>query len=401
MASNKKNLDQVKRILFTYSGVYPHVGGLSTHMELMVKGLKKFGYEVDVMSLSTFPRFIQIMFFTGPAYFLNKIYCGLGIIYWNYICKLLFNLVFCYKFLTNNYDLVNAHHIFSIPSKRLIKMFKIPIILTIHTYFAYEMISTGDLKDNQSSLKRAFLYEKRAYDLASHIIAVDNRLKKYLIDRGVDNNKIDVMYNPVDTDMFYPRNNRKKYKEMFNIAQNKKVILCPRRLEKKNGVVYPLLTLITLDNDDLILVYAGNGQERNKIENLIRKHNLNERVLLLGSVNHENMKFLYNAADIVLIPSVHSDGLEEATSISALEAMASGTPVIASDIGGLSDIIKNNFNGLLVPDADVDSLKEAILRLLTDLTLYDHISVNSTKSTFEKFSYISRSEFFLKIIETI
>ena len=83
------------------------------------------------------------------------------------------------------------------------------------------------------------------------------------------------------------------------------------------------------------------------------------------------MKFLYNTADIVLIPSIHSDGLEEATSISSLEAMASGVSVIASDIGGLSDIFEDGSNGLLVPDGNVGALEKAILKLLNNFSLYD------------------------------
>ena len=74
---------------------------------------------------------------------------------------------------------------------------------------------------------------------------------------------------------------------MFNLPTNKKVLLCPRRLDIKNGVIYPLLAFIKLGREDLILVYAGDGQEREKIENLINKHDLEEKVLLLGSVNHD------------------------------------------------------------------------------------------------------------------
>jgi glycosyltransferase involved in cell wall biosynthesis len=400
MISKKNNSDQIRKILFTYAGPYPHIGGLSTHMELVIKGLKNLGFDVDVISLSSFPKCIQILFFTGPTYFLNKLSCGLGTIYYHYVCKL-FNVLFCYKFLTKKYDMVNAHHINSLPSQTLIKKFRIPVILTVHTYFAYEMISMGALKDNQSSLKRAINYEKKAYNSAAHIITVDSRLKEYLIDNGVDKNKIDVMFNPVDTNVFKPRNGKKKYKEMFNIFTNKKVLLCPRRLEKKNGVIYALLALIKLKREDLVLVYAGDGQERKKIETLIKEHNLKDNVLLLGSVDHENMKFLYNAADIVLIPSIHSEGMEEATSISALEAMASGIPVIASDIGGLRDIIKDNFDGLLVPDKNVEALERAILRLLEDFTLYETISTNSIKNSVENFSYVSRSKLLLRILNNI
>lgn len=392
-----------KKILFTYALPYPHIGGLSTHMELMGKGLEKLGYDVDFVSCSSFPRIIQLLMFTGPMYILDKLYSGLGsIIYFSYISKLLFNLLFLYKFITNKYDLINVHHIFSIPSQSLIKKFKIPIILTIHTYFTYEMVSMGIISNNNSFLQETSInYEKKAYNSVSHMVTVDKRLKKYLINMGVDHNNIDVMFNPVDTDNFKPRTNKKKYKSMFHLPEDKKILLCPRRLEKKNGVIYPLLAFSELKSNKLILVYAGEGQEKEKLKNLIKEHNLEEKVLLLGSVEHGNMKFLYSAADIVLIPSIHSEGMEEATSISALEAMASGVPVIASNIGGLSDIIKNNFNGILVPDGDVKSLKETILELSNNFELYENISKNSVQCANNNFSYVSRAKYLLNVFREL
>lgn len=388
-----------KRILFTYALPYPHIGGLSTHMQLMGKGLKNLGYEVDFISYSSFPRIIQLILLTGPMYVFDKLYQGFGsLIYFHYMSKLLFNLLFFYKFIIKKYDLVNAHHIFSIPSQKLLKLFKIPVILTVHTYFTYEMISMGIILDNSSfSQKMSIKYEKKAYESVSHMITVDRRLKEYLVDMGVDNNKIDVMFNPVDTERFIPRDNKNRYKHMFGLPENKKILLCPRRLEKKNGVIYPLLAFSELNRKDLTLVYAGDGQEKEKIKSLIERNGLEKEVLLLGSVNHEKMNFLYNAADIVLIPSIHSEGMEEASSISALEAMASGVPVIASDIGGLSDIIKDKFNGMLIPDGDVKLLTETILKLLNNSKLYDNISKNSVQCANNKFSYISRTNYLLKM----
>ncbi len=78
----------------------------------------------------------------------------------------------------------------------------------------------------------------------------------------------------------------------------------------------------------LVLVNTTN------IEQAISKFNLHSNVKMLGSVPHEKMKDLYGIADIVLVPSVHSYGVEEATSISALEAMGSSAPVIAGAVGG-------------------------------------------------------------------
>lgn len=392
------------KMLMVYYGPYPHIGGLSTHMELVGRGLKNLGNEVDYLSLSSFPRFIQILFFTGPRYFLDKIWNGLGNFYFLYICNILFGLVLFYKAHYKSYDLISAQDISSSVTAGFIKkIFHIPVILTVHTYYTFEMISSGFLKKNSLIEKLSLNYEKKAYDLASHIITVDSRLCDYLISLNIPQDKINIILNPVDIDNFSPKDSKTSYRELFNLPDDKYIILCPRRLVEKNGVIYPLLACTYLKEhmDNFVLVYAGDGPERSNIEKLSRSNNLEGNILLLGSVNHECINKLYNASDVVVIPSVHIDGLEEATSISALESMASGVPVIASNIGGLKDIIKNGFNGVLVPERNEKELAIAIYELIKNKDMYEYISHNSIKDIENNFSYISRAEHFVRFASKV
>src|SRR2546426_7374256 len=76
------------------------------------------------------------------------------------------------------------------------------------------------------------------------------------------------------------------------------------------------------------------------------------------------MRELYQQVDVVLIPSVTTSGTQENTSIAALEAMASGKPVIATDIGGLPEVIRHGQDGILIPERDPDAVAEAAIPLL-------------------------------------
>lgn len=397
--------EKIMKILMIYGGPYPHIGGLSTHMELMGTGLKKLGHEVDYLSSSSFSKPIQILFLSGPVFVLNKVYTGLGTIYYLYIASLMLSLKLLYKMHYERYDIINVHQLVAGVCTGLVRkmLFPMPIILTIHTYFTPEAISSGILKKDSFLEKITIKKEKKVYNIASHIMTVDNRLKDYVLSFGVPADGIDVMFNPVDTDIFVPHPEKNEYRKLFNIPEDKTVILCPRRLVKKNGVIYPVLASVYLKEKikDFVLVYAGDGGERTAIEKSIKKYNLKNNVLLLGSVEHNKMNKLYNAADVVVIPSIHSEGMEEATSISALEAMASGVPVIASNIGGLKDIIKNGFNGILVPEKDEKELADAIYEILANKEMYKNISHNSVEYVRENFSYLTRAEFFMKVVAKV
>jgi N-acetylglucosaminyldiphosphoundecaprenol N-acetyl-beta-D-mannosaminyltransferase len=158
---------------------------------------------------------------------------------------------------------------------------------------------------------------------------------------------------------------RGELRRTWGIPEGKLVLLCPRRLVKKNGVIYPSLALASMDavdRDRFLLLHAGEGGERDEMERIILENALDKNVRLLGGQGREAILELYRLADIVLVPSVHSENVEEATSLSALEAMASGRPLIAGDVGGLAEMVVEGETGLLVP-ADAEALAAAILRL--------------------------------------
>ncbi|WDU83962.1 glycosyltransferase [Caloramator sp. Dgby_cultured_2] len=91
----------------------------------------------------------------------------------------------------------------------------------------------------------------------------------------------------------------------------------------------------------------GDGIEKQNIISFINEHNLINYVKLLGPISHDKVYDFFKVSKIVLIPSIKSNLVEEATSLAALEGMACGKIVIASNIGGLKEIIVNNKNGYL------------------------------------------------------
>lgn len=101
-------------------------------------------------------------------------------------------------------------------------------------------------------------------------------------------------------------------------------------------------------------------QKKKTLLKLINKNHLNNYVKILDNIPYKKMGQIYNIANVTVVPSITYAGLKEPLGITALEAMATGTPVIASKIGGLKETIKNKYNGILVPERDAKSLAQAI-----------------------------------------
>jgi glycosyltransferase involved in cell wall biosynthesis len=123
---------------------------------------------------------------------------------------------------------------------------------------------------------------------------------------------------------------------------------------------------------DLGLVLIGEGPERKNLERIASESGLTDRVLFAGSVSDE-MKFKYlSAADIYALPSLH-----EGFGIVLLEAMTCSLPIIATNKGGQTDIVKDGYNGILIPPSDEKALADAITTLASDAQKRNTIGKNN------------------------
>jgi len=164
----------------------------------------------------------------------------------------------------------------------------------------------------------------------------------------------------VDCEQFKGRGLRDQLRGQWGLIPTDVVVLCPRRLSAKDGVAYLVAAMPSILGrcPEAAFVITGNGSERAVLEDAVRRNKISCRVQFVGDIPPDYMPFYYEACDLVVLPS-----LVEGTPIAALEAMAAGKPVVATQVGGTPQVILDGITGKLIPPADPGAIGQAIIDL--------------------------------------
>jgi glycogen(starch) synthase len=351
------------KILLATSYDYPHLGGLSTHMTTLKTGLENLGHTVETLSFSDVEKWRRDWIARAPSFVLNKASLGAG-----YVWTLNRRQGFLERMLKadkyKSFDIVNAQDVFA---TRASINAGLPTVTTAHGYLTYEGISKGSVAEDSKHKQNLLDVEFSMFKKTRAVITVDTRIKEYIKrETGVEATMIK---NFIDVEDFKPEvERREEFRTKYNMAQDDLIFFIPRRLTKKNGVIYPILSFppVLQKFPHARLVFAGTGEMMDDMKAKAKELGIAERVTMLGAVDHKDMIQYYALSDIALVPSIYSAGVEEATSISALEAMGSGIPLIACAVGGLKEIVDHGKDGLLVEERNVEALTDAMIRLIEE-----------------------------------
>jgi glycosyltransferase involved in cell wall biosynthesis len=181
------------------------------------------------------------------------------------------------------------------------------------------------------------------------LIAVGNETVKVAIEKGFSRKKIIFIPNGVDTEKHLVKCERKDLEEIIGTSiENKKVLLTSGRLAKRKGVAWFIKNVMPKISNDFIYIVAGDGPDKENIEKAIKEGKLTEKVFMLGYVSDKNRNILLCKADLFVQPNIKIIGDMEGFGISVIEAGACRLPVLASNLEGLKDAIKDGQNGFLV-----------------------------------------------------
>ncbi len=202
----------------------------------------------------------------------------------------------------------------------------------------------------QSGCKQQIL---QAAHEASGLLSVSEALKRDMVALGMNADKITVHYTGMDHSRFHPRD---REAEKAKLKVSGPLIICIGALidRKNQHLIIEALRHIP----DATLMLAGTGPNQSKYEQLAKELDIEKRVQFLGAVAHDELPSLIAAADVSCLVS-DSEGLANAW----VESLASGTPIVISDVGGARELVKDDDAGYIV-DRDVGDIVRAIQSLL-------------------------------------
>jgi phosphatidylinositol alpha-1,6-mannosyltransferase len=220
---------------------------------------------------------------------------------------------------------------------------------------------------------------------ANAVTSISDFTARKLVEvQGVDPAKIEVIPCVITAELLHA-NGHGAQPDSQRRAQ--KILLAVARLdarERHKGLDEVILALpqLTESIPELVFVIAGDGDDRNRLEELARNRGLSQRVIFKGVVSDEELIELYESCDVFLMPSS-----QEGFGIVFLEAMAFKKPVIGGNHGGTPEVILDNETGFLVEHGDVDALADRIAMLLKDPELCKRMGEAGRRRVEENYTF--------------
>jgi glycosyltransferase involved in cell wall biosynthesis len=223
------------------------------------------------------------------------------------------------------------------------------------------------------------LFQRFLLNRASYVICVSKEIKQILaLEYGLEDDKLVIIPNGYDQTLL-----SKKKTRHFQGRERKIVFVAGLRSDKDPSTLIQAFKRVTNQHAHLKLVIVGDGPLKKSLEAMSKELNIADRVQFYGQVDHEKAMTILAECDIYVLTSIN-----EGLPTSLVEAMALGKPIIATNVGGVPEVIEDGINGLLVPPMSPERVAQAIMQLLNEPQLAKRLAAAATKSI-EDYSWIN------------
>ncbi len=261
----------------------------------------------------------------------------------------------------------------------------------LHTYHSLGAIKYKSVEAIPMIANTRLDIEKTVLETAERIIATSPQEKEHLRSLVSTKGNIDII--PCGTDIHrFGSMNRSEARELLGLNPEDKIVFYIGRFDKRKGIetiVRGVARSVLRGNPHLKLIIGGgsrpgqsDGIERERIEGIVAELGMTDFTTFPGRISDELLPAYYTAADVCVVPSHY-----EPFGLVAIEAMACGTPVVASDVGGLQFTVVSEETGLLTPPKDEVAFGQAIDRILTNPEWRNKLGEAGRRIVESKFSW--------------
>lgn len=316
----------------------PEVGGLESHVFQLCRWLVHDGHQVSIVTSRSLPGVPSFEIMDGihvwRTWFPSRSPAG-------WMAHAAFSTPRLVS-LAKDADVVHAQAFASIPPGAVARAARgVPLVASFHTSHFLRRAAQPRWKPILARLVRM-----PDYSMAASVEIAD--VARSLAPEVT----VEPFTNGIDTEQF-------RRTEPSLPATGRRRLIAPRRLFEKNGVEYLVRAMPRIaEGVDAELLLVGDGPERARLEAIAQELGVADRVTFMGARPNPEMPGLLSSCDLAVFPS-----LMEATSVAALEAMSAETPVLATRVGGLPEIVDDTVGGLCEP-ADPEDLARAAIRIL-------------------------------------
>ncbi len=214
------------------------------------------------------------------------------------------------------------------------------------------------------------------YSRADRVIAVSDAVAGFCRAITINPERLVTIRNGVDLKTFNPEVNRNAFRKQLGLDSQPLVVTAIRLAKRKNpDTLVSAFAQVLRSFPSARLLIAGAGRQEHSVAEQIRRLNIGHAVVMLGQLSKQDIAQLLRTGDVFVLPS-----RLEASPLAALEAAATGTPIVCSRAGGIPEVFTHGIDALLFAPGNADSAAEAIGRLLADSDLRREIGSNALKT---------------------
>lgn len=279
---------------------------------------------------------------------------------------------------------------------KLYKLFKIHKFDIIHTH-AYSAGTIGRVSAFLAGIPVIISHNHSVYDyyhkryhfvewflslITDRIICVSDIVNRFTNEtQRINAGKLITIHNGIDSEYNVPEEKTARLRKEFGIPAEHSVICTVAHMEEHKGIKYLLesASLLLQSRNDVNFLIVGNGSLKEDLEKMCVVLNIKKEVIFAGE--RSDIPEILSLMDIFILPS-----LREGLGLSILEAMSYSKPVVATNVGGISEVVKDGISGILVPPKDPEALYSAIVDLLDDKEKQKTMGFSGKRICNERFS---------------